>query len=210
MSKLLGELWFRIVVLVSLTAAATIALAQSQPPSGSPPPEQQSPASKSEDKPVDIGIDTTFKVNVDVVNILFNVKDKRGALIPDLRKDDFALSEDGAKQTIKFFAAESNLPLTLGILLDTSGSQARVLPMEQEMGSVFLKEVLREKDLAFLINFDVNVELLQDFTSSPGELRRAMQGARINTGGGGGGPSIPGVGQGPVPIEHIRSTALYD
>jgi VWFA-related protein len=193
-------------------AAATSALAQSSPASGTPAPEpsaSQGSDKPGNDKPVDIGIDSTFKVSVDVVNILFNVKDKRGALIPDLRKDDFALTEDGSKQTIKFFATESNLPLTIGILLDTSGSQARVLPMEQDMGSVFLKEVIRDKDLAFVINFDVNVELLQDFTSSPAELRRAMQSARINTGGPAG-SSLPGVGQGPVPIEHIRSTALYD
>jgi VWFA-related protein len=206
MSKPPGDQRFRIAALVSLVfLAGLMALAQQPQPTPEPPPT----GAQGQNEPVDIGEQTTFKVSVDVVNILFNVKDKRGALIPELRKEDFALTEDGAKQTIKFFASESNLPLTLGILLDTSGSQARVLPMEQEIGASFLKQVIRSKDLAFLINFDVNVELLQDFTSSTAELRRALQSARINTGGGTG-SSIPGIGQGPVPIEHVRSTALYD
>jgi VWFA-related protein len=170
------------------------------------PPAQNEPRDTGV---TDIGQEPTFRSSVDVVNILFNVKDKRGALIPNLTKSDFSIAEDGSPQTIKFFTAESNLPLTLGILLDTSGSQARVLPMEQQMGSAFLKQILREKDLAFLINFDVNVELLQDFTNSAADLRRAMMQAQINTGGGSG-SRVPGVGQGPVPIENVRSTALYD
>src|SRR5437868_12865313 len=104
----------------------------------------------------------TFKVEVNVVNILFNVKDKHGALVPNLKRDDFELLEDGQKQTIKYFTAENDLPLTLGILIDTSGSQQRVLPIEQEVGAAFLKSIIRKKDLAFVINFDVNVELIQD------------------------------------------------
>src|SRR3954467_311711 len=95
----------------------------------------------------------TFKVEVNVVNILFNVKDKHGALVPNLKRDDFELLEDGKKQNIKYFTAETDLPLTLGILIDTSGSQQRVLPIEQDVGAAFLKSIIRKKDLAFLINF---------------------------------------------------------
>ena len=90
----------------------------------------------------------TLKVNVDVVQLFFNVKDKKGGLIPSLTKDDFQLSEDGQPQTIKYFAAESDLPLTLGILIDTSASQTRVLGMEQEVGASFLNQILRDKDEA--------------------------------------------------------------
>ena len=72
----------------------------------------------------------TLKVNVNVVQLFFNVKDKRGALIPNLTRNDFEVLEDGKPQTIKYFTAESNLPLTLGMLIDTSGSQQRVLEME--------------------------------------------------------------------------------
>lgn len=151
---------------------------------------------------------TTLKVDVNVVNLFFNVKDNRGALIPGLTKNDFDVLEDGKPQAIKYFAAETDQPLTLGILLDTSASQERVLPMEKEVGADFLREVLRQKDLAFLISFDVNVDLLKDFTNQPRELSRAMDSARINTGGGGGG--IPGLGGGPIPISNPRGTLLYD
>src|SRR6266436_4340502 len=108
----------------------------------------------------------TLKVNVNVVQLFFNVKDKKGALIPNLTKDDFEILEDGKPQTIKYFGAESNLPLTLGILIDSSASQAHVLRMEKQVGSEFLSEILRDQDLAFVLRFDVNVDLLQDFTNS--------------------------------------------
>ena len=151
----------------------------------------------------------TLKVNVNVVQLFFNVKDKKGGLIPSLTKDDFDIAEDGKPQSIKYFTAESNLPLTLGILIDSSGSQARVLDMEKEVGGQFLSEILREKDLAFVIGFDVNVDLLQDFTSSVSALKRGMNSARINMGGSG--SSIPGMGGGPVPTANgPRGTLLYD
>jgi len=153
---------------------------------------------------------TTLKVNVNVVQLFFNVKDKRGALIPSLTKNDFQILEDGKPQTIKYFAAESNLPLTLGILIDSSGSQARVLDMEKQVGGDFLSQILREKDLAFVIGFDVNVELLQDFTSSVHALKAALNSARINTAGGSG-TGIPGLGGGTVPtIGAPKGTLLYD
>jgi VWFA-related protein len=154
---------------------------------------------------------TTLKVNVEVVQLFFNVKDKHGLLIPNETKDDFEVSEDGQPQTIKYFTAESNLPLTLGILIDSSGSQQRVLEMEKEVGASFLNNVLREKDLAFVISFDVDVDLLQDFTSSTSLLRAGLNKARINTGGGSCG-GIPGLGGGPVPCTSSgpRGTLLYD
>ena len=152
----------------------------------------------------------TLKVNVNVVQLFFNVKDKKGALIPNLTKDQFQVAEDGHPETIKYFAAESNLPLTLGILIDSSGSQARVLDMEKQVGGEFLDQILREKDLAFVIGFDVNVDLLQDFTSSVRALKNAMNSARINTAGGGG-MGIPGLGGGTVPTAgQPRGTLLYD
>jgi VWFA-related protein len=151
----------------------------------------------------------TFSVNVNVVNIFFNVKDKRGALVSSLGKDQFNVFEDGKPQTIKYFGAESNLPLTLGILLDTSVSQERVLSSEKEVGASFLHEVLRPKDLAFLISFDVNVDLLQDLTNSYDLLRDGMSRTQINSGGGGG--SLPGLGGGPFPGSGTpRGTLLYD
>jgi VWFA-related protein len=150
----------------------------------------------------------TLKVRVNVVQLFFNVKDKKGALIPNLTKGDFELSEDGKPQTIKYFTAESNLPLTLGIMIDSSGSQARVLEMEKEVGGAFLGDILREKDEAFVIGFDVNVDLLQDFTNDVRRLKAALNKAKINTGGSSSG--IPGLGGGPVPTSNPRGTLLYD
>jgi len=150
----------------------------------------------------------TLKVNVNVVQLFFNVKDKHGALIPNLTKTDFDIVEDGKPQTAKYFAAESDLPLTLGILIDSSGSQQRVLEMEKEVGGSFLQEILRSKDEAFVISFDVNVDLLQDFTNDVHRLRAALERAKINVGGGSGG--VPGLGGGPVPQANPKGTLLYD
>lgn len=151
----------------------------------------------------------TLKVEVRLTNVLFTVKDKHGVPIPGLKKEDFEIYEDLRKQTIKNFSAESNQPLTLGILVDTSGSQQRVLPMEQEASYEFLQRVLKEKDLSFLISFDVNVELLNDYTSSARDLRSGLQRLKINNAGGGG-LGIPGAGQGPFPTSNSRGTLLYD
>jgi VWFA-related protein len=168
-------------------------------------PTKPANSSQSEETP------ETLQVNVNVVNVFCNVKDKRGALIADLKKDDFELYEDEAKQTIKYFSAETNQPLTMGILIDASGSQQRVIGMEQQVGGAFLQEVLRPKDMAFLISFDVNVELLQDFTASARDLKRAMDRVKVNTGGSPGGGAGPGIGQGPFPTSSMpRGTLLYD
>lgn len=148
----------------------------------------------------------TLKVNVNVVQLFFNVKDKKGALIPNLTKDDFEVLEDRKPQTIKYFAADSNLPLTLGILIDSSPSQKFVLEIEKEVGSQFLNEIIREKDMAFVISFDADVNLLQDFTSSTRLLRNALNSARIGGGGG-----FSGMGGGPVPtMAGGCCTMLYD
>jgi len=150
----------------------------------------------------------TIKANVNVVNLYYTVKDKHGALIAGLSKDDFEVFEDGKPQTIKYFSADNQQPLTLGMMIDTSFSQQRVLVMEQEVGGRFLREVLRPKDEAFVLSFDVNVDLLQDFTSSVSDLQRALNRARVNAGGGSIGP--PGMGGGPFPTSNPRGTLLFD
>src|SRR3984893_15511045 len=166
--------------------------------------------SNADDQSQDQSVET-LKVNVEVVQLFFNVKDKHGALIPNLNKDNFDLFEDGQPQTIKYFRAESDLPLTLGILLDTSGSQLRVLDMEKEVGGSFLESTMRAKDEAFVISFGTDIELLQDFTSSVSRLRHALNDAKMNSGGVScsGGPIGP---QGPIPCPSTgaRGTALYD
>src|SRR2546426_10366774 len=126
-------------------AAPLLGLAEEPPRLASP--DQNQANDQTEDQAV-----STLKVNVNVVQLFFNVKDKKGGLIPNLTKNDFQIFEDAKPQTIKYFTAESNLPLTLGILIDASGSQERVLPMEKEVGGAFLSEILRPKDLAFVLS----------------------------------------------------------
>jgi VWFA-related protein len=150
-------------------------------------------------------------MSVNLVDLYFTVKDKNGELVPHLTKSDCAVNEDKVPQTLKNFVAETNQALTLGIMLDTSGSQERVLPLEKEAGSQFLQRVLRSKDEAFLISFDVNVDLLQDYTNSAHMLARALDKAEINTAGGNGAAGIPGAGGGTVPtIGDPKGTLFYD
>jgi VWFA-related protein len=151
-----------------------------------------------------------LRANVNVVQLFFNVKDKKGGLIPSLPKDNFEVFEDGKPQVIKYFAAESNLPLTLGILIDSSASQTNVLEMEKQVGGAFLSQILTPKDVAFVMDFDVNVDLLQDFTSNVRRLKTALNSARINAGGADCG-GVPGMGGGPVPcIGKPKGTLLFD
>jgi VWFA-related protein len=129
-----------------------------QPPSSQPPPAA-----------------STVSRDVTVVNVLANVHNKHGEVIRNLTKDNFELAEDGRPQTIKYFSQETDLPLTLGLLVDTSLSQRRVLSQECSASATFLDQVLRvDKDLAFVIHFDYQVELQQDVTSSRQKLQAAL------------------------------------
>jgi VWFA-related protein len=186
--------------LLLLAAALCFGIAPLLHAQEAPSPSGPPPASNAEAQPIHQDDIQTLKVNVNLVNVYFSVRDKNG-FITNLHKDDCGLMEDKAPQTIKNFTQEKNLPLTIGILLDTSGSQTNVLPLEQESGATFLKSVLTSKDEAFLISFDVNVDLLSDYTNNPREIKRAIDKASINTGTGSG--SVTGNGQ-------ARGTLLYD
>lgn len=116
-----------------------------------------------------------FSTGVDVVTLLANVRDAQGLIIKDLNVEDFLLLDDGVSQTIRYFSRESELPLTIGLLVDTSQSQVHVLEPERRANYVFLDQVLREgKDQAFVAHFDTRVEVVQSFTSSRKELRSAL------------------------------------
>ena len=182
-------------LVLCFVAGAAVCTAQEAPSPGSPPPASSAAGQVDKDTPV-----ATLKVRTNLVNVYFSVRDKNG-YITNLKKDDCSIEEDKVPQKIKNFTQEKNLPLTIGILLDTSGSQMHVLPLEQESGAQFLKDVITPKDEAFLISFDVNVDLLADYTNSPREIKRAMDKATINTGTGSGSVT----GNGPA-----RGTLLYD
>jgi VWFA-related protein len=168
---------------------------------------------------------STYSVEVKVVNVLTTVRDKHGKIINNLSQDDFVLDEDGRQQSIKYFSRETDLPLTLGLLVDTSLSQRRVLDQERSASGSFVDKVLREdKDKAFLIHFDREVELLQDLTSSRQKLQdglrllqmsapdqdRSSGGSSGGGGGSGGGYPNGGRGSGRGGYSHHGGTLLYD
>ena len=119
---------------------------------------------------------STFSADVNVVNVLATVRDKDGKIVRDLTRGDFTLLEDGRPQAIRYFTQQSDLPLIVGLLVDTSMSEHRMLGTEREATRAFLEQVLRpEKDKAFLIHFDHDVELLEDVTSSRERLEKALE-----------------------------------
>lgn len=145
-----------------------------------------------------------IKVDVDVVNLLCSVRDKHGAYVSNLTKDDFAIFEDGKPQTIRYFNREKDLALTIGLLVDVSGSQERLIGVERQAAIQFFASVLGKKDMAFLISFGSEAELLQDYTNSHRLLRDALEKLRVNA-------AVTGLHPGPVPtISKPRGTVLFD
>ena len=202
-------MWQRCLVLAMLLLLAGPTLPSQQASSSQPSSSQQSQASTptQESTPA-----ATFSSNVKVVNVLATVRDKHGQIVNNLTKDDFKLEQDGHPQTIKYFAKETDLPLTLGLLVDTSMSQRRVLEQERTASYGFLNDLMRpEKDKAFVIHFDWEIELLQDLTTSHQKLEAALEKLdmpQFEPAGGGSPGGGPGGGGG-----HHRGgggTTLYD
>jgi VWFA-related protein len=167
--------------------------------------QPQAPPQKPQEVPL-----PKIAVEVKAVSVLATVRDKHAKIISNLTKDDFVLEEDGRPQTINYFARQSDLPLRMGLLVDTSLSQRRLLDQERSASYSFLDHLLREdKDLAFVIHFDREVELLQEFTPSRPKLQAALQSLQtpqFNSDRGGGGGSGGGRGSG----HRAGGTLLYD
>ena len=166
---------------------------------GLPSPAQEGPTAAQQDE------ESTIRVDVDVVNVLATVRDKKGRLISSLAKNDFLLEEDGVPQEITYFSQQADLPLTIGLLVDTSVSQQRLVDEERSGSFQFFQQILRNrKDLAFLISFDVDVELLQDLTDSMTLLHQGLEQLEIQGSSGGIMPS-------PVPTsDPTPGTVMYD
>jgi VWFA-related protein len=169
-----------------IALAGLLALVIALPAQQKPPQQDQIP---------------TFSSTSDLVNVLCAVRDKKGRLINTLEKADFQIFEDGKPQDIKYFNRETSLPLTIGLLIDSSPSQGNLIGIEQQASSEFFSSVLRDKDMAFLISFDSSVDLLQDFTNNRRLLEKGL--SQVRVGGGGG-------GMGPVPGQQTGGTHLYD
>jgi VWFA-related protein len=148
----------------------------------------------------------TIKSQVTLVNLFATVRDKNKRIVGDLKQEDFKVQEDNQDQKISFFSKEVALPITLALLLDTSGSEQDMLGAIQEAGSAFLHRILRKGDEALVMSFDSDVDLLSDFTDNRAQLDRAVRRARINIPSGG---SIGG-NPGPIGSRQITGTALYD
>jgi VWFA-related protein len=163
----------------------------------------QAPSKSSSGAP-DQDLPPSISVDVNVVNVLASVRNKKGALISNLEKNDFTVLEDGKPQTIKYFTRETDLPLTIGLLVDVSASQRNLISIERSAATEFFSKVLRKKDEAFLISFGEEAELLQDYTNSVRLLESGLNQLRVSSG-------VGGINPGPVPtIGQPRGTVLYD
>jgi len=144
----------------------------------------------------------TIKVDVAVVNVLCSVRDGKGGLVSNLDKADFEIREDGKPQTILYFTRETDLPLTLGLLVDSSVSQEALMAREQRAASHFFEQVIGPRDAAFLISFDVTVDLLRDVTGSVGLLQDSLEEIRVHS------PAPAGPNRGPFSFGGSVSTTL--
>jgi VWFA-related protein len=161
--------------------------------------QQPQKPQKPEEEPL-----PSITVDVNVVNLLFSVRDKKGALISNLGRDDFQVLEEGRKQELKTFTKETDLPLTIGLLVDVSRSQENLMDIERRAASQFFSQVLRKKDMAFLISFGSEAELLQDYTNSSRLLQDGLRQLRLSA-------DVSGIHPGPVPTaSRPRGTILYD
>jgi VWFA-related protein len=147
-----------------------------------------------------------IRTQVSLVNLFVTARDKNKRIVTDLKQEDFKAFEDGQAQQIAFFSKEVTLPITLALLLDTSGSEQYMLPSIQDAGARFLDRVLRKGDEALVMSFDSDVDLLADFTEDRHQLDRGIRQARINIPSGG----TIGGNPGPVGSRQITGTALYD
>ena len=185
---------------------------------GQAAPAQSAPGQSAPGQAASGQAATTMSVDVKVVTLPVTVRDKKGQIVRNLTKDDFVLQEDGRPQVIKYFAQDTNLPLTLGLLVDTSLSQRTVLDQERNASKVFLDQMLTDaKDKAFLIHFDREVELLQDLTSSHDKLQAGLELLRTSQPEPGSSdpqssdPQSPmGTGNGQSRMNRRAGTLLYD
>ena len=189
---------FFVVLALIFTLSACINSSAQTDASKQERPRRALPA---ENDPQDI-----IKIDTDLVPVNVTVTDAKGRLVRNLKKEDFKIREDGVEQKVDYFSKDVNLPITLGLLIDTSGSMDRVLPAEQDAATRFLREVMRPKDLTMVINFDLDANLIADFTQDLSVLERAIRSTVMNApaaGIGGTAGTIPNSGGGTVLYDAI-------
>jgi VWFA-related protein len=144
----------------------------------------------------------TIQSQTTIVNVFTTVRDRKNAIVSDLTKDDFKIYEDGVEQKVAYFTKEVDMPISLALLMDTSGSMQFIMNAEQDAASSFVDEVMHKKDEALVMTFDTDVNLLADFTEDKSELRRAIRRAEVNAAG-------PMITPGTIP-QSGGGTNLYD
>lgn len=157
-----------VLLLPALASGGAPALPQQEKPPAPPVPQEEAPP---------------IRIEVGLVNVVFSVTDRRNRHVSGLGPDDFLVYEDGVPQQIKYFNSETNLPLRIGLLIDTSNSVRPRFQFEQEAATDFLHTVLRPKvDKAFVLSFDVTPVVVQDFTDDPQDLADAIRNLRAGGG----------------------------
>lgn len=159
----------------------------------------QIPTKKTPDQKDVPQVGGTTKINVNLVRLYVTVRDKHGAIVTNLQKDDFKVYEDGTEQKIAFFSKDMTDPITLAMMIDTSGSQEHLLDAEKSTASRFLRDILKKDDLATVISFDTTVNMLADFSDDQEVLQSAIDKAEINA----------PVSLGPTSL-NLPGTVLYD
>jgi VWFA-related protein len=197
-----GILTFTLAGYPAISALATRTLGAATPRPNSRP--QNGNQNNSDDQQVPDS-SQTLKVQTNLVNVFVTARDKKNTVLTDLKQEDFKVSEDGVEQKVAFFSKDMNLPITLAILIDTSGSMQNSLGAEQDAASRFVKTVMRKKDEALVISFDFDVNLLADFTEDSDVLQRGIHRATISAVSSGG-----VVTPGTVPQGQNGGTDLYD
>ena len=171
---------------ILLAAVAPLHRAAAQNP---PPPDNQTSQQAGK-----------IQVQVSLVNLFATVRDNHRAIVGDLTKDDFKIFEDDQLQKLAFFQKDVTMPITLGLMVDTSGSQQNLLGLEQVAAERFFQKVMRKGDEAMVLDFDTDVNLLADFTEDQDALDHAVERTQINS----------PIGMGPMSRDNVRSTAMYD
>ena len=146
----------------------------------------------------------TISTQVSLVSLFATVRDKNKRIVTDMTQNDFKIFQDNEEQKVAFFSKEVTMPITLGLLIDTSGSEQYRLPAEQDAASRFLDRVMKKGDEAMVISFDLDVDLLSDFTDDKHIIERAINKAKVNAVGGGG-----VVTPGTIP-SNVGGTHFYD
>ena len=193
---------FATAALPKAAAKAAGARAQQGPGPLFHPPQDDDQNKPTQDQQIPQAAQS-LQVQTTIVNVFATVRGKHGDIMSDLTKDDFKIFEDGVEQKVSYFTKEVQLPITLALLMDTSGSMYRIMSAEQDAASRFVREVMRKRDEALVMSFDTDVNLLSDFTEDQNALDRAIHRATVNAAG-------PVITPGTIPQNGGGGTNLYD